>query len=1125
MNPIPGLTVPASGIGSLTISGMPTAVGAETFTVTATDSASEETSTNYTITVNPIGTPTITVSTSSLNLGTATAGTAGTAQAYTVSGSSLTAEIVLTAPSGVELSDNGGNSYSTTLDLAESGGTVASTTIDARISATAATGPVSGSITNTSTGATEQGVSVSGTVNAVGTPTITVSTNSLNLGTTTAGTAGTAQTYTVSGSNLTAEIVLTAPSGVELSDNGGNSYSTTLDLAESGGMVASTTIDARIAATAATSPVSGSITDTSTGASTQDISVSGTVTSPSSISTTTVLTTDNPSGSVYGQTVTFTATVTPGSGSFDNGGTVQFAVDATDVGAPATLSGGVATFSDSALAVGAHTIAAAYSGDTSFGPSDGTLSGSQTVARADTTTTLTSSVNPSTLFQTVLFTVAVTAVAPGAGTPTGTVDFFDETDDLDLGSRTLSGGTATQNESALPLGTHVIVARYSGDGNFQATGADAGSTAVPLTQTVNLTLTVTDAGGTYNGSAFPATWTLNGVTNGSLEGVTPTLTYYVGTGTGGTDLGSTAPSSAGTYTVVATFAGSTDFGMVQSTPGTFMIAKATPTLTVTDAGGTYNGTAFPATWTLNGVTNGSLEDVTPTLTYYVGMGTGGTDLGSTAPSSAGTYTVVAKFAGSPDYGAAQSLPDTFPIGAVGSPSVSVTTPSSPQSGNVTISYSLTDSASDKCSITAQYSTDLGATWSPATVIGGDGLTGLASSPTGTPHRLIWDSAVDASAPNDSQVEFRITPTDLVTKAVGAAATTEVFAINITTTTITASLNPATLGATVTLTATVSAVIPGSGTPTGLVQFEDFTHGLLILGTAPLDSDGTATFSTSHLPLGARSLFAFYEGNANFQISGGDLYEQINRPVATTTTLTASANPAGLGQMVTFTATVTSKPGTLAGTVVFKDGKTTMGTGTPIGGGKFTFSTSTLSLGTYAITASYSGDSVHGPSTSAKLTEAVKQAATVSLASSSNPAPAGQMVTFTATVGGGSGPPTGSVTFKDGGKVLKTVTLSKGGTASYSTTKLAVGSHTITATYPGDKTLAPASSASLIQTVSGTTATPSSTALAIAAVATAASPATAPSLGATSTSAIDAALRALLLDDSAVTSKPRALFES
>ena len=277
-----------------------------------------------------------------------------------------------------------------------------------------------------------------------------------------------------------------------------------------------------------------------------------------------------------------------------------------------------------------------------------------------------------------------------------------------------------------------------------------------------------------------------------------------------------------------------------------------------------------------------------------------------------------------------------------------------------------------------------------------------------------------------------------------------------------------------------------------------------LGTAPLDSDGTATFSTSHLPLGARSLFAFYEGNANFQISGGDLYEQINRPVATTTTLTASANPAGLGQMVTFTATVTSKPGTLAGTVVFKDGKTTMGTGTPIGGGKFTFSTSTLSLGTYAITASYSGDSVHGPSTSAKLTEAVKQAATVSLASSSNPAPAGQMVTFTATVGGGSGPPTGSVTFKDGGKVLKMVTLSRV-LCLLQYDEAGRGQPHDHGDLSGRQDVGPC----LLgiagpDGASGTTATPSSTALAIAAVATAASPATAPSLGATSTSAIDAA---------------------
>ena len=135
--------------------------------------------------------PTIATSPSSLNLGTTTQGTAGTSQSFTVSGSNLTADIVLTAPTDVELSDNGGTSYSSTLDLAESGGTVSTTTVLARITATAPLGSVSGTIAADSTGATEQDITVSGTVNPVLTPTITVSTSSLNLGTTTQGTAGT----------------------------------------------------------------------------------------------------------------------------------------------------------------------------------------------------------------------------------------------------------------------------------------------------------------------------------------------------------------------------------------------------------------------------------------------------------------------------------------------------------------------------------------------------------------------------------------------------------------------------------------------------------------------------------------------------------------------------------------------------------------------------------------------------------------------------------------------------------------------------------------------------------------------------------------------------------------------
>src|SRR5207253_2840913 len=52
-NAIPGLSVPAGGSNTLTVSGTPTAAGTETFTVTATDQAGATTSTNYSITVNP----------------------------------------------------------------------------------------------------------------------------------------------------------------------------------------------------------------------------------------------------------------------------------------------------------------------------------------------------------------------------------------------------------------------------------------------------------------------------------------------------------------------------------------------------------------------------------------------------------------------------------------------------------------------------------------------------------------------------------------------------------------------------------------------------------------------------------------------------------------------------------------------------------------------------------------------------------------------------------------------------------------------------------------------------------------------------------------------------------------
>ncbi len=107
-------------------------------------------------------------------------------------------------------------------------------------------------------------------------PTLTVSTNSLPLGTTTAGTPSTPQSYTVGGSSLTASISINAPSGVQLSLDQ-TTWATSETLSPTSGTVATTPIYVRINTTTAGS-ISGHITNTSSGATEQDVSASGTVT-------------------------------------------------------------------------------------------------------------------------------------------------------------------------------------------------------------------------------------------------------------------------------------------------------------------------------------------------------------------------------------------------------------------------------------------------------------------------------------------------------------------------------------------------------------------------------------------------------------------------------------------------------------------------------------------------------------------------------------------------------------------------------------------------------------------------------------------------------------------------------
>jgi hypothetical protein len=284
------------------------------------------------------------------------------------------------------------------------------------------------------------------------------------------------------------------------------------------------------------------------------------------------------------------------------------------------------------------------------------------------------------------------------------------------------------------------------------------------------------------------------------------------------------------------------------------------------------------------------------------------------------------------------------------------------------------------------------------------------------------------------------------------------------TALTSSPNPSTIGQSVTFTATVTCT---GFTPAGSVTFKD---GTTTLGSATL-SAGQAQLTTTSLAVGSHSITAIYSGDGNCAASTSPPLIQTVNQVGTGTALTSSQNPSMLGQSVTFTATVTCTGFTPTGSVTFLDGATTLGTAPLNGAGVATFATSALTLGSHTMTASYGGDGNCAPTTSAPLTQTVNAAGgSVGLVSSLNPSIFGQPVTFTATVACNGFTPTGSVTFRDGALALATVPLS-GGVAGFTTPALGLGVHPMTAAYSGDANCAAGASVVLTQAVNPTGSQP------------------------------------------------------
>ncbi len=127
---------------------------------------------------------------------TTCAGTASTAQSFPVSGKNLTANLVVTAPTGYEVSLSSGSGYASSVSITPTSGTVESTNVWVRLTSSASNG-ASGNVTVTSTGAVTQNVATgAGTVTSVtagvasSTPTVCVNTALTNITHTTTGATG-----------------------------------------------------------------------------------------------------------------------------------------------------------------------------------------------------------------------------------------------------------------------------------------------------------------------------------------------------------------------------------------------------------------------------------------------------------------------------------------------------------------------------------------------------------------------------------------------------------------------------------------------------------------------------------------------------------------------------------------------------------------------------------------------------------------------------------------------------------------------------------------------------------------------------------------------------------------------
>lgn len=204
-------------------------------------------------------------------------------KSFTVSGSSLSSLVFVYAPTNFEISTTSGSAFSATnaIILPQSGGNVGLTTIYVRLKAGLTTGSYTENVTISSTGATNQTVSVSGVViNPFG---LTVSETAINGLDYLSGTGPSAQKlFTVSGASINSIVIITSSENFEMSTYSGDSFrgSNQLLLQPVSGVIYTKSILVRLKSGLPTGTYNGNITISTAGYPTKSLSLTGTVSTP-----------------------------------------------------------------------------------------------------------------------------------------------------------------------------------------------------------------------------------------------------------------------------------------------------------------------------------------------------------------------------------------------------------------------------------------------------------------------------------------------------------------------------------------------------------------------------------------------------------------------------------------------------------------------------------------------------------------------------------------------------------------------------------------------------------------------------------------------------------------------------